>query len=166
MKIKRYSINLPHALNLKAVYIGLWQLLFTIPLVACSKSPSNLGLFDSRLSPCPSSPNSVSSDVQNSDHYVKPFEIAVPSSEAWRVVRETVSMFPRTKIISEDPDYLHAECRSAIFWFVDDLEFNLRPSLGIIAVRSASRLGYSDLGVNRKHVEALRSSLIKRGVIR
>lgn len=161
-----YQNNLLNALNLKAVYIALLHLLFTLPLVACSNSPSNLGLFDSQLAPCPSSPNCVSSDAQNSDHYVKPFEIIGSSAKAWLAVRETVSMFPRTKIISEAPDYIHAECRSAILGFVDDLELNLRPSLGIISVRSASRLGYSDLGVNRRRIEALRSSLTKRGVIR
>ena len=64
------------------------------------------------------------------------------------------------------PDYLHAECRSAVFGFVDDLELNLRPAEGIIAVRSASRLGYSDLGVNRKRIETLRTALIRQGIVK
>jgi uncharacterized protein (DUF1499 family) len=68
--------------------------------------------------------------------------------------------------VTETADYLHAECRSAVFGLVDDLELHLRQSEGIIAVRSASRLGYSDLGVNRRRVEGLRSSLIALGAIR
>jgi uncharacterized protein (DUF1499 family) len=62
-------------------------------------------------------------------------------------------------------DYLHAECRSALFRFVDDLEIQLRPGEGIAAVRSASRVGYSDLGVNRKRVESLRAELAEAGVV-
>ncbi len=73
---------------------------------------------------------------------------------------------PRARIVEETEDYLHAECRSALFGFVDDLELQLRPSESIIAVRSASRLGYSDFGVNRRRVEALRESLAGRGVLR
>ncbi len=73
---------------------------------------------------------------------------------------------PRTRIVTETDDYLHAECRSAFFGFVDDLELHLRPTQGIIALRSAARLGHSDFGVNRKRVENLRLLLRNQGVIR
>jgi uncharacterized protein (DUF1499 family) len=73
---------------------------------------------------------------------------------------------PRTRIVRETADYLHAECRSTLFGFIDDLELNLRPTEGIIAVRSASRLGYSDFGANRRRIERLRASLIIQGVLR
>ncbi len=63
-------------------------------------------------------------------------------------------------------DYLHAECSSAVFGFVDDLELHLRPAEKLIAVRSASRVGHSDFGVNRKRVEQLRSLLIKQRLVR
>jgi len=66
----------------------------------------------------------------------------------------------------ETDDYLHAECSSAFFGFVDDIELHLRSAQGVIAVRSAARLGHSDLGVNRKRVEKLRSLLTQQGVIR
>jgi uncharacterized protein (DUF1499 family) len=90
----------------------------------------------------------------------------VDPAEAWRSAREVVMELPRTRIVKDKEDYLHAECRSAVFGFVDDLELQLRASERIIAVRSASRLGYSDLGVNRRRVEALRESLTGRGVLR
>ena len=79
---------------------------------------------------------------------------------------ELVSELPRTRIIKEGSGYLHAECQSALLGFVDDLELHLRSSEGVIAVRSASRLGYSDFGVNRRRVEALRSFFIDRGMVR
>ncbi|MDX1765264.1 MAG: DUF1499 domain-containing protein, partial [bacterium] len=72
---------------------------------------------------------------------------------------------PGTTVVEETTDYLHAECTSALFRFVDDLEFHLRPSTHTLAVRSASRVGYSDLGVNRRRVEKLRKRLRQRGVV-
>jgi uncharacterized protein (DUF1499 family) len=90
----------------------------------------------------------------------------MPSREAWLAVRGSVEGLPLTKIIDETSDYLHAECTSAVFGFVDDLELHLRPAEELIAVRSASRLGYSDLGVNRRRIEDLRALLAKQGIVR
>ena len=119
-----------------------------------------------RLASCPDSPNCVSSDATDPSHHVPPFAIILPAGEAWRLVREAVKDIARTEITSFTDDYLHAECRSAIFRFVDDLELELRPGEGIIAVPSASRTGYSDFGVNRRRVENLRSVLQSRRVIK
>jgi uncharacterized protein (DUF1499 family) len=119
-----------------------------------------------RLASCPDSPNCVSSDAANPSHHVPPFAIMLPPKEAWRLVREAVNDIPRTTITEFTDDYLHAECRSAVFRFVDDLELELRPNEKIIAVRSASRIGYSDFGVNRSRVEDLRSVLQSRGLIK
>jgi uncharacterized protein (DUF1499 family) len=141
-------------------------LLLSMRLFSCAgKRPTNLGVEASRLAPCPSSPNCVSSDADNSAHSIAPFALAVPSRDGWLAVRESVESLPRTKIISETADYLHAECTSAFFGFVDDLELHLRTAEGVIAVRSAARLGYSDLGVNRRRIEDLRALLIKRGIV-
>lgn len=136
--------------------------LFSFP----GKRPPHLGGEASRLAPCPSSPNCVSSDALDSTHSIAPFALVIPSREAWLAVRGSVESLPRTKIISETSDYLHAECTSAVFGFVDDLELQLRAAEGIIAVRSASRLGYSDLGVNRRRIEDLRALLVKQGIVR
>lgn len=134
-------------------------------LSSCTGAAGNIGLHDSKLSPCPARPNCVSSDSEAGDHRVEPFRLAVTATEGWQMVRSLVAELPRTTIITQGPVYLHAECRSAVFGFVDDLEFHLRPDSKTIAVRSAARLGYSDLGVNRKRVEKLRSILMSRGAI-
>lgn len=86
--------------------------------------------------------------------------------DAWRAARAAVVALPHTTVITDSPDYLHAECRSAFFGFVDDLEMHLRLKQNLIAVRSASRLGRSDFGVNKKRIEVLRSQLRKQGVVR
>jgi len=138
-----------------------------MPLFSCAGTrPKNLGVNDSRLAPCPSSPNCVSSDDADPAHSVSAFQLAVPPAEARRAVHSTVAGLPRTKIITATDDYLHAECSSAVFGFVDDLELHLRPAQNLIAVRSAARLGRSDLGVNRKRMENLRSLLRQQGVVR
>jgi uncharacterized protein (DUF1499 family) len=138
-----------------------------MPLFSCAGTrPSNLGVKDSRLAPCRSSPNCVSSDDGDAAHSIPPFLLALPAREAWRAAQTTVARLPRTKIITETDDYLHAECSSAVFGFVDDLELHLRPARNLIAVRSAARLGHSDLGVNRKRVENLRSLLRQQGVLK
>jgi len=128
--------------------------------------PSNLGVNNERLAPCPSSPNCVSSDDADAVHRIAAFKLAVPAADAWRAVRATVAGLPRTRIITETDDYVYAECSSAFFGFVDDLELHLRPAQNLIAARSAARLGHSDFGVNRKRVENLRALLAKQGMIR
>jgi uncharacterized protein (DUF1499 family) len=90
--------------------------------------------------------------------------LSTPHERAWEAARSAVLSLPRTQIVSESKGYLHAECRSGVFGFVDDLELHLRPQSDSIAVRSASRLGYSDFGVNRKRVESLRAALAAHGV--
>ncbi len=138
-----------------------------MPLFSCAGTrPTDLGIRDGRLAPCPSSPNCVSSDDASASHKIPPFQLAVPAAEAWLAVRAAVPGLPRTEIITATQSYLHAECRSTVFGFVDDLELDLRSSEGLIAVRSAARLGYGDLGVNRERVEQLRALLRARSVIR
>lgn len=139
----------------------------TLPLFSCAGAkPNDLGVKDARLAPCPESPNCVSSDADDAPHFVPAFQLAAPAPKAWQAVRSAVAQLPRTSIVTETDDYLHAECRSAFFGFVDDLELHLRPEQNIIAVRSAARLGRSDFGVNRKRVETVRALLIKQGALR
>lgn len=136
-------------------------------LFSCSGTkPINLGIKDGRLAPCPSTPNCVSSDATDSAHAIAAFQLAAPPPDAWRALRAALESLPRIQIITVTDDYIHAECSSAVFGFVDDLELHLRPSQDSLAVRSAARLGHSDFAVNRKRVESLRGLLIESGVVR
>jgi uncharacterized protein (DUF1499 family) len=121
-----------------------------------------------RLAPCPDTPNCVASDAPGADHRVEAFALdpRVEPAVAWAGVREAVAALPRTRIVDEAPGYLRAECRSRLFRFVDDLELELRTPEREIAVRSASRVGRSDLGVNRARVERLRALLRERSLAR
>jgi uncharacterized protein (DUF1499 family) len=136
--------------------------LFSLP----GKRPEHIGLQGSHLAPCPESPNCVCSDESRATHSIGPVVLAAPAATAWTAARKAVLALPRTYIVSERDDYLHAQCASALFGFIDDLELHLRAEQGIIAVRSASRLGYSDFGVNRRRVERVRAALLSAGVAR
>ncbi len=128
--------------------------------------PANLGLSDDRLAPCPESPNCVASDAADDAHRIEAFQIAGDPATAWTALREAVAALPRTSIVTSEETYLHAEARSRIFRFVDDLEFQHCPENGLIALRSAARTGYSDFGVNRERLENLRETLRAAGVLR
>lgn len=118
---------------------------------------------EQRLAPCPGARNCVCSDVRDPRHAVAPLRPAGPPGEVWRAAVEAVRRLPRCRVITESDGYLHAEVKSAVFGFVDDLELQIRPAQEVIAVRSAARLGYHDFGVNRRRVERLRAQLAKRG---
>ena len=70
-------------------------------------------------------------------------------------IKELVEEMPRTKIVTVEDNYLHAEFRSSVFRFVDDVEFLIDPKERAIHFRSASRVGYSDFGVNRRRMEQI-----------
>jgi uncharacterized protein (DUF1499 family) len=126
------------------------------------KRPQNLGYATGRLAPCKASPNCVSSqtDPKDEQHYIAP--IALKGKNAIPAVRKAVESMPRTTVVQVEPDYLYAEFRSKLMGFVDDVEFLVDPATGVVHVRSASRLGRRDFGVNRDRVEQLRSILEKR----
>lgn len=137
-----------------------------MPLLSLRGRARRLGLTDGRLSTCPSSPNCVCSDETGTSSAIESLQLAVPAADAWPLVEQAVRGLARTRIVSNSADYIHAECASSLLGFVDDLELHLRPDDGDIAVRSASRLGYSDFGVNRRRVEMLRTALRERNVVR
>ena len=142
-------------------------LICVVPIFSCTgKRPSSLGVSDAGLAPCPSSRNCVSSDAPDGPHRVQAFALSASPDYSWQVIREEVASLPRTTVVKATANYLHAQCASALFGFVDDLELHLRESDNIVAIRSASRVGYSDLGVNRRRVEGLREALRARGVVR
>ena len=129
------------------------------------KRPQNLGYATGRLAPCKASPNCVSSqtDPKDEEHYIAPIAIkGNASGDAMVAVRKAVESMPRTTVVQVEPDYLYAEFRSKLMGFVDDVEFLVDPAAGVVHVRSASRLGRRDFGVNRERIEQLRAILEKR----
>lgn len=108
------------------------------------------------IQPCPDTPNCVSSRDRDESRSIRALSFEGPADEAWGNLRTALLEEPRTAVISEGTWTLRAESTSRIFRFVDDLEFQLIPDEHIIDVRSASRVGYWDLGVNRRRIERIR----------
>lgn len=136
--------------------VGLWILART------ARAPENLGASSGRLAACPSSPNCVSSQARRDSQRVAPLAFEGPARDAWDRAVEGVSRQAGTRIVRREQGYLHAEVRSRLFGFIDDVELLLAPEQKVIHVRSASRAGYSDLGVNRRRVERIRRAFSER----
>jgi uncharacterized protein (DUF1499 family) len=125
--------------------------------MGCSVKVSGYtGLRDGKLSECPDSPNCVSSQTAKKDHAVDPLSYNGSYSEAKHALLSIISSLPRTKIIADNDRYIHVTFTSRLMRFVDDVEFLFDETNKQIHIRSASRMGYSDMGVNRKRVEDLR----------
>jgi uncharacterized protein (DUF1499 family) len=116
--------------------------------------PDNLGVKDGRFAACKPTPNCVSSQADRADreHYIAPIAFNGTMDE----LRSAVESMTRASVILEDGNYLYAEYKSALMGYVDDVELLLDEKAALVHVRSASRLGRSDFGVNRKRIEELR----------
>ena len=132
--------------------------------ILSGKRPADLGVRNGNLKAPPSSPNAVSSQATSGDHQIAPLAYKGSQEQAMKALKAIIESTPNTRIVETKPDYLYAEYASALMGFVDDVEFYFPPNGKIIHVRSASRLGYSDLGANRKRIEAIRARLAQAGV--
>ncbi len=146
-----------HATPLTAMHLAALPLIGTM---FSGQRPSNLGVKDGKLAPCPTSPNCVvSQGIPDAGHAIAPLPYSGDATSAMQRLEAVVKAMPRTAIVEKTDTYLYAEFTSQLMGYVDDVEFYLDPTESVIHVRSASRLGESDLGVNRKRVEAIRSAL-------
>jgi len=144
---------------------GFAAFLFAVMIVGCSAHrPPNLGITDGKLSPCPDSPNCISSQSSDNKHFIEPLRYEGTEQKAMKQLIDVIQGMKRCRIITMDDHYVHAEFTSAIFRFVDDVEFHFDSEARVIHIRSASRIGYSDLGVNRRRMEKIR--LLFGGAIR
>ena len=111
------------------------------------------------LLPCPDSPNCVSSQSRDAEHFVEPFRYEGSQSHARERLLSVLRSMGGANVVESSPTYVRAEFTSAVFRFVDDVEFYFPGDATVIHVRSASRVGYYDFGANRKRVERIRSLL-------
>jgi uncharacterized protein (DUF1499 family) len=130
--------------------------------ILSGKRPAGLGVTNGKLKAAPASPNAVSSQATDA-HQIAPLAYKGSREQAMTALKPIIESTPNTRIVETKPDYLYVEYASSLLGFVDDVEFYFPPQANIIHVRSASRLGYSDLGVNRKRIEAIRERLGRAG---
>ncbi|MGB5232909.1 MAG: DUF1499 domain-containing protein [Desulfoprunum sp.] len=120
------------------------------------RTPDAVGLRQGRLSPLPPTPNAVSSQTEDEQRHVAPLAFTGDRQETHQALRQAITGYPgKVKIVTDTPAYIHCVFSSATFGFRDDVEFLLDDTSRVVHFRSASRLGYSDLGVNRRRYAAL-----------
>jgi uncharacterized protein (DUF1499 family) len=147
-----------------------WKSVMAILLAVAVSSCSGLGVAkdmsgQDRLADCPDRPNCVSSNAKNPRHTVAPMVLIGDTATGWAAVQAVITGLPRSAVVKATDQYLHVALKSRLFQFVDDLELKLDPQSDVISIRSASRVGYFDLGVNRRRVESLRKQLKAKGLI-
>ena len=128
----------------------------------CSGTMPKLGVENGKLKQCPQTPNCVNSQAKDKKHFIEPIVVTATPLEAKNYILKTLNEFKQSKIVVVEDNYIRAEFFSKIFRFVDDVEFyfpDKKSKALLIDVRSASRVGYSDLGVNRKRIEQIRRIL-------
>jgi len=127
-----------------------------------SRRPDNLGPVDGKLRPCPNSPNCVSTFATDDAHKIEPLTFTDSPDAALARLKTVLLLQPRVKIVTATDTYLHVEFTTALMRYVDDVEFLVDAQKKQIHFRSASRLGYSDLGANRKRMETIRRAFVAR----
>jgi uncharacterized protein (DUF1499 family) len=145
----------------RTILVSLLVIVFlpVVPLAMLSffsRKPDNLGVVTGRLADCPSSPNCVCTQASDPDHRIEPLHFNGSPEAAMNRLNAIVTTIPRSKVVTATERYMHAEFTSRVFRFVDDVEFLIDDDAKTIHFRSASRVGRSDLGVNRKRMEEIR----------
>lgn len=139
----------------------------TLGMAGCSgTTPDNLGVENGRLAPCPSSPNCVSTQAEDPAHSIDPLAYTGSVEEAQTQILAILQSMERVAIVRNEPGYIHAEARSRIFRFVDDVEFTFDETAKLIHFRSAARLGQGDGGVNRNRMQGIVDAFLERTAVR
>lgn len=127
-----------------------------------SQPRHTLGVTSGRLAECPDSPNCVSTQSNYPEHMMDPIPFAQSANEAQARIESIIKAMPRSRIVTSETSYLHAEFSSLLLGFIDDVEILIDASESLTHFRSASRTGQSDLGVNRKRMERIRRAFENR----
>lgn len=126
--------------------------------------PPELGIQDGKLLPCPATPNCVVSQDADQDHAIAPIAYKGHREDARELLTKVLGVVPRTEIVTQQENYIRVKSTSRLLGFVDDAEFYLPQDEPVIHIRSAARLGESDLGVNRRRLEQIRFALQDLGI--
>jgi uncharacterized protein (DUF1499 family) len=140
--------------RLTTIILGIFLVLVSLALPADA-----LGINQGYLENCPASQNCVISQNGDTKHTIDPITYHTDRDTARRTVLKVLTVVPRTEVVEQTDNYIHALSKSRIFRFVDDVEFYFPENENLIHIRSASRIGESDLGVNRRRMEQIRLAL-------
>ena len=133
---------------------------FTLVMVLLSWRRPELGIADGKLKPCGERPNCVCSHATDGESAIQPLKIVEARAAEFSRLQDLFSYMQGATLIEEGQGYLRFEFSTPVMRYVDDVEFLLDDAAGAIHVRSASRVGYSDMGANRERVETIRAKFV------
>jgi len=131
-------------------------------LSGCSGRMPELGVENGKFKQCPNTPNCVNSQAKDKRHFIEPIIISSSIIETKKYILDALDQLKVSRVVVVDDNYIRAEFVSKVFRFVDDVEFCFSETNSkevLVHIRSASRVGYSDLGVNRKRIEEIRGKI-------
>jgi uncharacterized protein (DUF1499 family) len=141
-------------ISMKKGTIGGLMMAFILAGTGCAGA-ENMGMIEDKLAPCPGSPNCVSTQSEGKGHAMKPLPYLQTREASREKILSILKDMKRTKIFKLTDSYIHVECRTALFRFVDDVEFFLDETTRVLHFRSASRVGYYDFGLNRRRMKRI-----------
>lgn len=143
------------------IILGIFFSLFILTRIGVfsGRRPTDLGVVSGKLTPCPGTPNCVSTQATDAEHTITPMPISGTVQQAQDHLIAVLDGLPLTNIVVNDPGYVYVEFQTGIMLYTDDVEFWFDETAGVIHFRSASRLGASDLGLNRRRMEDIRQKL-------
>lgn len=153
-----FIVNLGFAAPSEAITSSKIAALPIVKDIFAGTSP-DLGVDDGSLSPCPKSPNCVVTQNADESHSIVPIAYRTDLDTARETLLKVLSVVPRTEVTAQTDDYIRAQSTSRLMGFIDDIEFYFPTDRKEIEMRSASRLGDSDLGVNRRRLEQIRLAM-------
>lgn len=142
----------------RKILVAVILIALLVAVISASKGGRDLkfGMAEGKFTPCPGTPNCVSSQAESKEQYIEPIFTGGADTEAvMEIVKIAVEKNSRAKVVEFDGAYLRAEFKSLIFRFIDDVEFYHEAEKGLLHFKSAARVGKSDMGVNRKRMEKL-----------
>jgi uncharacterized protein (DUF1499 family) len=145
-----------------ALSVPIGGILVLALLSAASRWRPTVGVHEGKLRPLSTMPKGVSSTATDEQHGISPLQFSDSPEEAWARLKQMMADWPRTRILSADDGYLHAECATGVFRFLDDVEFLLDRESRVIHFRACSRVGLGDLGANRRRMERIREAFAAR----
>lgn len=145
----------------KSIFIA--AIFIVILLTGCGRTvPEGLGVIDNKLVECPDSPNCVSTQTKKEDAQIDPIKYKVDDATAYKLLLQVVEGNKLANVISKTNNYIHAAYFTKSKIFIDDVEFYIDAEANLIHFRSASRVGHSDLGANRKRMEKIRNEFLQQ----
>jgi uncharacterized protein (DUF1499 family) len=153
------TITLSWAVPSLAVTTNHFAALPLVKNIFAGTPPDNIGVHDGLLTPCPASPNCVVTQDADEAHSIKPITYKTDLNTARETLLKVLTVVPGTEVIKQTNNYIRAQSTSRLMGFIDDVEFYFPSEDKVIEMRSASRLGESDLGVNRRRLEQIRFAM-------